>query len=228
MKVARVFSHLLFASVIAVAFVWLAPWRLVAPPPEAPRPQRLMGPTFHLWEPCKNDMQDSALQPSKPIDATMGPLNNDVGLFIVPGPPVPWSDQYMGRKVRLYNNTDETRAIPTVDSALYAIPEAMDRQGSWRALEDYVDGECMYSFFNVNLEPRHYWEFIVPIYEGSLQTRMRYVLSLGGERVAYSEEFEGSVSPDLLGIAWGVERMRPQPRPGFAKTRTTRPLRNRE
>lgn len=224
---ARFLRHLLFASALVAGFVWLAPWRLVAPPPEPPRIQRLMDPTFHLRpykDPYRNDILDPVLQASKSIDATMTLLNNDVGLFLVPGPPLPWNDQYRGRKVRLYNNTSETRAIPTVDYALYVVPEARDREGRWRAVESYINGGCGFSYFSVNLEPRHYWEFTVPIYEGRLQTRMRYVLSLGGSEVAFSEEFDGSIAPELLGTAWGVERYRPEPIPGFVMPGTTQPL----
>lgn len=169
-------------------------------------------------------VQQSVLQASKPIDASMAPLNNDVGLFLVPGPPQPWNDQYMGRKVRLYNNTSKTRAIPTSDFSLFVMPESRDEEGTWRGLENYREGNCDYSYFTVNLEPRHYWEFTVPIYEGNLQTRMRYVLSLGGDKVAYSEEFDGSVAPELLGTAWGVERMRPAPRVVWAMPGDTQPL----
>ncbi len=224
---ARFLRHFLFASALLAGFVWLAPWRLMAPPPEPPRVQRLIDPTFHLRpykDPYRNDILDSVLQASKPIDATMAPLQRDVGIYLVHGPTLPWNDQYMGRKVRLYNNTSKTRAIPTSDYALFVVTEAMDDEGRWRALEDYREGNCDYSYFTVNLEPRHYWEFTVPIYEGSLQTRMRYVLSLGGDKVAYSEEYDGSVAPELLGTAWGVERMRPAPRVVWAMPGDTLPL----
>lgn len=217
MKFRRCITQIIFASAIIAGFVWLAPWRLVVPPLEATQPQgiqRISYPTFHLrpqYDPYKNDILDPVLQVSRPIDAIMSPLDNDVGLFVVPGPPVPWNDQYMGRKVRVYNNTGETRVIPTIDYMLYAIPEAMDSEGRWRALEDYRNGFCNFSYFGVNLEPRHFWEFAVPIYSGSFNTKIRYVLSLGGDKVVYSEEFDGSVAPELLGTAWGVERMRPEP-----------------
>jgi hypothetical protein len=212
MKIRKIIRHLLFALTMITGFVWLAPWRLVKPPPEVPHPQRLMD--FHLGprlDPYRNDIWDPVLQASLPIDSDMVKLPIDVGLYLVPGDPVPWDDQHLGRKVRIYNNTSETKVIPTIDYALYVIPEAMDSEGRWRALERYANGDCIYSFFSVNLEPRHYWEFIVPIHEGSLQTRMRYVLSLGNGDVAYSEEFEGYATPEHLETAWGVERMRPDP-----------------
>lgn len=227
---ARFLSHLLFTSTLVAGFVWLAPWRLAAPPPEPQKPQRIQRlpyPTFHLrpqFDPYKNDILEPVLQASKPIDVTMFPLNNDVGLFLVPGPPVRWNDQYMGRRVRLYNNTNETRAIPTVDYALYVVPEARDREGQWRDMENYPTGFCGFSYFSVNLEPRYYWEFTVPVYKGSFHTRMRYVLSLGGGKIAYSEEFHGSVAPELLGTAWEYERKRPDPVPGFVMPGTTQPL----
>ncbi len=227
MKVRQAIKHLLFASSAVAAFALLTPWKWIAPPPEPPRVQRLIDPTFHLRpykDPYRNDILDSVLQASKPIDATMAPLQRDVGIYLVPGPPLPWNDQYMGRKVRVYNNAGETKAIPTIDCVLYAIPEAMDSEGRWRALESYINGFCNFSYFGVNLEPQHYWEFVVPIYSGSFRTKMRYVLSLGGDKVAYSEEFDGSVAPELLGTAWGVEGKRPEPILGYVMPGTTQPL----
>ncbi len=227
MKTRQTNKYVIFASTAVATFAMLAPWNWISPPPEPPRVQRLLDPTFHLrpyHDPYRNSVQQSVLQASKPIDASVAPLNIDVGLFLVPGPTLPWNDQYMGRKVQLYNTTNKIRAIPTSDYALFVVTEAMDDEGRWRALEDYREGNCDYSYFTVNLEPRHYWEFIVPIYEGNLQTRMRYVLSLGGDKVAYSEEFDGSVAPELLGTAWGVERMRPAPRVVWAMPGDTQPL----
>ena len=227
MKIRQAIKHVLFASTTVAAFALLAPWNWIAPPPEAPRPRRLIYPTFHLRPqegPSRNSIYEPVLQASRPIDAAMAPLQSDIGLYLVPGAPVPWNDQYRGRKVRLYNNTSETRAIPTIDYALYVVPEARDSEGRWRALEHYTNGHCGFSYFSVNLEPRHYWEFTVPIYEGSLQTPMRYVLSPGGDKVAYSGEFDGSVAPDLLGTAWGVEGRRPEPTLGFVMPGTTQAL----
>jgi hypothetical protein len=224
---ARFLRHLLFASAILAAFVWLAPWRLVAPPPEPPRIQRLLYPTFHLRpheDPYRNSIYDPVLQASKPIDAAMAPLQSGVGFYLVPGDPLPWNDQYTGRKVRLYNNTREIKNIPTSDYALFVIAEAMDSEGRWRAIEEYLAISCDFSYFTVELEPNHYWEFTVPIYEGSFRTRMRYALSMGGDLVIYSEEFESSVEPELLGTAYGVETYRPEPRIFWKRPGTTQPL----
>lgn len=227
MKIRQAITHLLFASTTVAVFALLAPWNWITPPPEAPRPQRLIYPTFHLRpheDPRRNSLYNPVLQASRPIDAAMVSLPSDVGLYLVPGEPVPWNAQYMGRKVRLYNNTNETKAIPTSDYALFVIPEAKGIDGRWRALENYMDGNCDFSYFTVNLEPRRFWEFTVPFYEGTLQTRMRYALSLGGDSVAYSEEFDGSVAPELLGRAWGVDAPRPAPRVVWAMPGDTQPL----
>jgi len=227
MKIRQAIKHVLFASTTVGAFALLAPWNWIAPPPEAAPVPRIIYPTFHLRpqeDPSRNSIYDPVLQSSRPIDDAMAPLQRDVGLYLVPGDPLPWNDQYMGRKVRVYNHTGETVTIPTIDYMLYAIPEAMDSEGRWRALESYNNGFCNFSYFGVNLEPQHYWEFVVPIYSGSFRTKMRYVLSLGGDKVAYSEQFDGAVATELLGTAWGVEGKRPEPILGSVMPGTTQPL----
>ena len=101
----------------------------------------------------------------------------------------------LGFRVILANTTGETVVFHASDSRLRIVREALDADGTWKAIEYLPSSFCGNSYHRVFLPPGHYWSFAAPVYAGSLATEMRFVLYLGSDQI-YSNQFPGFVNPE--------------------------------
>lgn len=103
--------------------------------------------------------------------------------------------------LQVVNNTDKTMYFDAQDSRLYMKIQAKDAAGTWRDIEYLPSSWCGNSYHQVYLAPHSYWNFEIPIYEGTLKTKLRAVLQYKtkakqkSDKVLYSHEFDGSVNP---------------------------------
>jgi hypothetical protein len=75
---------------------------------------------------------------------------------------------------------------------LNIIREALDRSGNWQPVEYLPSSWCGNSYHRVALPSGQQWDFVAPVYAGSYETRMRFVLE-EKDRVITSNEFTGFV-----------------------------------
>lgn len=106
---------------------------------------------------------------------------------------VPFEGRYLGMPLLLVNRTGEELSYPALDSTLFLVLEGLDQEGRWRPVESTPETICGNSFHRVFLPAGQYWEIVVPVYEGSFRTMLRYHLREGD---VVSNVFEGTVNPE--------------------------------
>ena len=132
------------------------------------------------------------------LDPTNEQGETGIYLEIFPEEILPYKELYKGIIVRIVNGGESPRPIATVDFMTHLFLQAQDEHGVWWMV-DYADsGICTYSYFNVELEAKSYWELIMPRYEGCFNTQKRFVLLVGDGEVVYSEAFAGTIDPGLM------------------------------
>ncbi len=103
---------------------------------------------------------------------------------------------------KLYVKNYSKKAInfEAQDSRLYMKLQAKNKKGEWQDIEYLPGSWCGNSYHSVDLSPKAYWEFDLPIYTGEFETSIRAELSYvnpetNKEEFIYSNEFSGSVNP---------------------------------
>lgn len=109
-------------------------------------------------------------------------------------------NKYAGWQLSVLNDSGDTLYFEAQDSRLNMKLQALNKKGEWKDIEYLPSSWCGNSYHWVYLPSRHYWEFIIPQYEGKFKTQLRAVLQFKNsleapELLAYSNVFEGSVNP---------------------------------
>jgi hypothetical protein len=121
--------------------------------------------------------------------------------------------KYYGYRVYLSNTTTDTAFFDAQDSRLYMKLQAENAQGNWKDIEYLPGSFCGNSYHELQLEPGACWQFIMPVYEGEIKTRIRIQLSLKNrknpsvEKMLYSNIIYGSVNP---GQFWNKQKYYPK------------------
>lgn len=84
-------------------------------------------------------------------------------------------------KLYLVNKSDSTLKLDAMDSRLSIVAEVLHRK-KWKPIEYLPSSWCGNSYHQVYLKKDEYWEFVIPVYEGEIKTKLRY-------RLAYSNGF---------------------------------------
>lgn len=119
----------------------------------------------------------------------------DVYLEIAEETDVLFNQRYEGILLRLVNGAGKTATIAASDSRIGIVQEARTKDGVWQEIEFLPSSWCGNSFHHVYLEPRQFWEFLVPKYSGPLQTEIRFKLVLSPDKTVYSASYSGGVFP---------------------------------
>jgi hypothetical protein len=106
-----------------------------------------------------------------------------------------------GYRTFIINDSKDTLLFDAQDSYLDLKLQARDQAGEWKDIEYRPPSWCGNSYHSVFLPPQHYWESVIPCYEGAQRTKLRAVLSDGrkvsqkDDIVLYSNEIDGSINP---------------------------------
>lgn len=113
--------------------------------------------------------------------------------------------RFKGYNVYIANTQSKTAVrFDAQDSRLYMNVQAIDEDGIWKDIEFLPSSWCGNSYHILTLEANRFWEFITPLYDGSIPTRLRIKLSVrrgegnsvqGESYHIYSNEYIGSVNP---------------------------------
>jgi len=122
-------------------------------------------------------------------------------LVAFPRNEVPFREEYQGMEVILVNTSGEVQAFNAADSRLPIVrealaPEGLEGEGEWQPIEYLPSSFCGNSYHRVFLEPRHQWSFSAPVYDGTVETQMRFALRLESGEMLYSNAFPGLVNPE--------------------------------
>lgn len=129
---------------------------------------------------------------------------NTFGIVVKPNANDTFSKTYKALTVYLANNTKRKIDFNAQDSRLYMKVQALNNKGEWVDIEYLPSSWCGNSYHTLTLEPKNYWTFLTPIYEGDFKTKFRIELKYidpsdkqwdKKEITIYSNEYEGSINP---------------------------------
>lgn len=109
-----------------------------------------------------------------------------------------FNDQFYGCKLYLANTTDKKIKLNASDSRLNILLQAINNKGNWEYIEYAPSSWCGNSYHNLYLNSGEYWNFTMPLYQGSFKTKVRAVLQYyvgKQEQFIYSNSIELSVNP---------------------------------
>lgn len=99
-------------------------------------------------------------------------------------------------KLYLVNTTNSKIEYGAQDSRLNIVAQAKDEHGEWKAISYLPSSWCGNSYHTVTLGKNEYWSFSVPVFKGSFETKLRYVLIKGGENLLVSNEIDVLINPN--------------------------------
>lgn len=94
----------------------------------------------------------------------------------------------------MFNNTDTSWTIPENCNSVHLIMQAKDEEGQWRDIEVNGCTGCVIERGYFTFPSGHFAKFNVPIYTGSIKTKLRIKADFLTSEI-YSNEFEGSINP---------------------------------
>jgi len=125
---------------------------------------------------------------------------NSLSLIAMPDQQVPYRPYqdgpvFRGFRLMVVNRTSKEVTFRAQDSRVHIICQAQTPEGIWKPIERLSNRDCGNSYHRVFLPDKHYWTFAVPVFAGSLKTKMRFKLVSEKTDVTYSNEFEGFINP---------------------------------
>jgi hypothetical protein len=132
----------------------------------------------------------------KKIDELISSLGGGLFLKIDTSKLIVFAEKYNGYKLYLANKSDSIVSFDASDSRLSVVAEAFI-DNRWQPIEYLPSSWCGNSYHTVYLNKMEYWEFGIPKYTGSKQTKIRYKLSINSMNI-YSDEISASVNKKQL------------------------------
>lgn len=109
--------------------------------------------------------------------------------------------------VYISNSTNREIEFKAQDSRLYMKVQALNSKGEWKDIEYLPSSWCGNSYHTLTLEPKYFWKFFTPVYDGELKTKLRIELKYVDpadksedrrskkEIIVYSNEYDGNINP---------------------------------
>ncbi|MBR9860013.1 WG repeat-containing protein [bacterium] len=131
----------------------------------------------------------------------------DVGIQVLTEELDTFNRRYYGYTTFLFNQSKDTAIFNAEDSRLAIKVQAIDAEGEWSDIEYLPHSWCGNSMHLLELPPGQCWKFVVPVYQGDFNTKLRIVLitskkidgrwklSEEESEFIYSNTFSGSVNP---------------------------------
>lgn len=139
----------------------------------------------------------------------LGFQKNTLGLRVDTSEIDTFAQKYVGYRLYLYNTTADSVVLKALDSRLNIKAQALNGNGQWDDIEYLLNSFCGNSHHELNLPPKRFWEFTVPLYNGAFKTSIRLVLikeTSSGQDFIYSNAFSGGVNPAQF---WREQRYSP-------------------
>ncbi|MFD2720640.1 WG repeat-containing protein [Hymenobacter monticola] len=123
------------------------------------------------------------------------PLYHQLALNVDTTDMTVFADRYFAYKLYLINASKDTSKIPAQDGRIKIIQQAINKNGVWQDIENFVNSFCGNSYHVLLLAPDEFQIFASPIYKGTYKTKLRYRLKTGGKEI-YSNVFTGTINPE--------------------------------
>jgi hypothetical protein len=112
-----------------------------------------------------------------------------------------WFSGISGRALYVVNDTKSKYYFEAQDSRISMVVQALDADGEWKDIEHLPNSWCGNSYHTLYLPSATFWKFVMPVYEGSMPTKLRAKLHYQSSpqqkdvEILYSNEINGSVNP---------------------------------
>ena len=123
---------------------------------------------------------------ARPVDATFE--RKGIYLYINEKETVTLDSSYRGNVLYLVNTADSNLTLKASDSYIRIMTEALDDKGKWKPVMYFPSSWCGNSFHEVTLAENEYWAFTTPVFKGNFKTKLRYTLSVNGQKHIVSNE----------------------------------------
>lgn len=97
---------------------------------------------------------------------------------------------FLGCKLFLVNTTDTLVTLHASDSRLYIVAEALNEKNEWAPISYLPESWCKLSNHTVKLDKDEYWGFDIPVFKGTIKTKLRYTLTINNDRKINSNEID--------------------------------------
>ncbi|WP_397382605.1 hypothetical protein [Prosthecobacter sp.] len=101
---------------------------------------------------------------------------------------------FRGFQLMVFNRSGKEVTFRAQDSRVHIIRQAQTPEGVWKPIEHMSHSDCGNSYHRVFLPDKHCWTFAVPVFAGSLKTKMRFLLVSELPDITYSNEFDGFIN----------------------------------
>lgn len=153
----------------------------------------------------KNRYQTSAdnLCIAKTAQPTLELPEGQIGILAKLNETAIFQNFFKGFKIYVYNTTKDSFDMDVQDNRLYITMQALDNKGIWRDIEYSPSSWCGNSYYSVTLKAHEYWALTVPVYDGDIETTLRFAFSTQREKnqvykvnqPIYSNTFIGKINP---------------------------------
>ena len=107
------------------------------------------------------------------------------------------SGKYNAYNLFIGNKSNAIVRLDASDSRLYVIAEIY-YQNKWQPIEYLPSSKCGNSYHKVYLKQNEYWTFEIPIFSGTITTKLRYRLMIAKDKFIYSNEVSTSINKGQL------------------------------
>lgn len=134
----------------------------------------------------------------RPIPEWLKLEGDGLQMIARPGDRTVASGDTLGSSLYVVNPTDTPIRFTVADSSLFINSEGFAPDGEWRTIDVTPDYWCGNSYHQVELDAHSAWKITVPTFASGPETRVRYRMSLAGDKLLLSNEVTMKVPPELL------------------------------
>ena len=104
----------------------------------------------------------------------------------------------LGCKLYLVNATDSLIKLEASDSRLYIVAEALNEKNEWMPISYLPSSGCGNSYHTVMLDKDECWSFDIPVFNGTIKTKLRYTLTIDKDKKISSNEIVAFINKGQL------------------------------
>ena len=109
-------------------------------------------------------------------------------------------DTNLGCKLYLINTSESLIEFNAIDSRINIFAEALNENNKWSSISFLPFSSCGNSYHTIKLDKNEYWDFNIPIFKGTMKTKIRYRLQIDKENKIVSNEVSAYLNPEQFNI----------------------------
>lgn len=104
-----------------------------------------------------------------------------------------FADKYLAFKLYLINASKDTVNVPAQDGRIEIIQQAINKNGEWQDIDNFINSFCGNSYHTLQLAPNEFQIFATPIFKGQFKTQLRFKLEID-KQIIYSNTYLGLIN----------------------------------